>query len=65
MQTRPSPTTSPAGPGELGSSAVEYVGLGALATLLVSGLASALDSGLGDRLGATVVRRLLEAITGG
>lgn len=65
MQPRPSPTPFPAPDGELGSSAVEYVGLGALATLLVSGLASAVDSGMGDRLGATVVRRLLEAIAGG
>jgi hypothetical protein len=49
---------------ERASSTVEYVGLGALAAMLVSGLAAALDAGAGDRLGAAIVRRLLEAIAG-
>ena len=47
---------------ERASSVVEYVGLGALATMLVTGLAAAFDSGAGDRLGAAMLRRLLEAI---
>ncbi len=47
---------------ERAASVVEYVGLGALSTMLVSGLAAAFDSGAGDRLGAAVLRRLLEAI---
>ncbi len=48
---------------ERGSSVVEYVGLGALATMLVSGVAAAIDSAAGDRLGAAIVRRLIAAIT--
>ena len=43
---------------------VEYVGLGALATMIVSAVAAAVDSAAGDRLGAAVVRRLLSAIAG-
>jgi hypothetical protein len=57
----PTPNSSTA---EHGSSVVEYVGLGALATMLVSGIAAALDGGVGDRIGAVVVRRLVEAIAG-
>ena len=53
-------TTSP----EHGSSTVEYVGLGALATMIVSGLAAATDSGVADQLGAAIVQRLVEAISG-
>lgn len=49
---------------ESGSSIVEYVGLGALSALLVSGLAAALDSTAGERLGAVIVQRLIEAIAG-
>jgi hypothetical protein len=49
---------------EQASSTVEYVGLGALAALLGSGLAGALDSTAGDRLGAAIVRRLIAAIAG-
>lgn len=64
MERRSPPTASATDSRESGSSAVEYVGLGSLATLLVSGLASAFDSGLGDRLGAELVRRLLAAISG-
>lgn len=52
-------------PAERASSTVEYVGLGALATMLVSGLAGAIDGSVGERLGAAVVRRLLEAISSG
>lgn len=59
-----SPSRTPR-PSEHASSTLEYVGLGALATMLVSGLAAAFDSGAGDRLGAAIVRRLLEAIGGG
>ncbi|MCB0878443.1 MAG: hypothetical protein KDC46_05625 [Thermoleophilia bacterium] len=56
--------TDPIRQTERASSVVEYVGLGALATMLVSGLLAAFDSGAGDRLGAAIVRRLLEAIAG-
>lgn len=49
---------------ERGSSMVEYVGLGALATMLVTGVAAAVDSAAGDRLGAALVRRLISAISG-
>jgi hypothetical protein len=49
---------------EAGSSMVEYVGLGALSTLLVTGVAGALGSTVGDRLATAVVHRLLEAISG-
>ncbi|MCW2925336.1 MAG: hypothetical protein JWM98_2740 [Thermoleophilia bacterium] len=68
------PPTSPPPPGapvdaarsarERGSSMVEYVGLGAVATMLVSGIATAIDSTAGDRLGAAIVRRLIDAISG-
>jgi hypothetical protein len=50
--------------GEAGSSMVEYVGLGALSTLLVTGVAGALGSTVGDHLAAAIVHRLLEAISG-
>jgi hypothetical protein len=50
---------------EDGSSVVEYVGLGAIAAMLVSGIAAALDSGAGERVGAALVRRLLEVIGSG
>ncbi len=50
---------------ETASSVVEYVGLGALATMLVTGIASALDSGAGDRIAAHIVRRLLDVIGAG
>ncbi|MCW2956437.1 MAG: hypothetical protein JWO69_1306 [Thermoleophilia bacterium] len=43
---------------------VEYVGLGALGTMMVTGIAAAVDSAAGDRLGAAIVRRLLSAISG-
>ena len=49
---------------ERGSSVVEYVGLGAVATMLVSAVAAAVDSAAGDRLGAAIVRHLVEAISG-
>lgn len=49
---------------ETGSSVVEYVGLGAVASMLVGGVASALDSSMGERIGAVLVRRLISAISG-
>lgn len=49
---------------ENASSTIEYVGLGALATMLVTGVAAAFDSSAGDRLGEAIVRRLIEAIVG-
>ena len=65
MSIHPSPSIHGAPPGqERGSSMVEYVGLGALATMLVSGLAAAIDSAAGDRLGAAIVKRLISAISG-
>lgn len=62
----PHPTSPAARPrsSERGSSLVEYVGLGALSTMLVTGIAAALDSAAGDRLGAAIVRRLIGAVTG-
>ena len=62
MPTRSAPHIDP--DHEAASSTIEYVGLGSLATLLVTGLAAALDSAAGDRVAAAVVRRLVEAITG-
>lgn len=50
---------------ERASSTVEYVGLGAIAATLVSGIAAAIDSTAGDRFAAAIVRRLLAAISGG
>lgn len=49
---------------EQASSVIEYVGLGALATIIVSGLAATLDSDLGNRFGSVIVRHLLEVISG-
>lgn len=49
---------------EAGSSLVEYVGLGALSAMLVTGIATAIDSAAGDRLAAVVIRRLLAAVSG-
>lgn len=43
---------------------IEYVGLGALSTMLVAGVAAAVDSVAGDRLGALIVKRLLAAVAG-
>lgn len=50
---------------EAGATLVEYVGLGAVSAMLVSGLTAALDSAAGERLGSIVVSRLLEAIASG
>ncbi|MCW2922432.1 MAG: hypothetical protein JWL76_2306 [Thermoleophilia bacterium] len=49
---------------ERGSSTIEYVGLGSLATMLVTGIAAAIDSAAGDRVAAAVVRRLIAAVSG-
>ena len=58
----PDRTMRPAG--ELASSTIEYVGLGSLATMIVTGIAAAVDSAAGDRLAAAVVRRLIAAVSG-
>lgn len=50
---------------ERGATMVEYVGLGAVSAMLVSGIAAALDSAAGDRIGSALVKRLLEAISEG
>lgn len=50
--------------GEHGSSTIEYVGLGSLATMIVTGIAAAVDSTAGDRVAAAVVRRLIAAVSG-
>ena len=50
---------------ERGATLVEYVGLGAVSTMLVSGIAAALDSAAGDRIGSAIVKRLLQAISEG
>ncbi len=49
---------------ERGSSTIEYVGLGSLATMLVTGIAAAVDSAAGDRVAAAVFRRLIAAVSG-
>lgn len=49
---------------ERGSSTIEYVGLGSLATMIVTGIAAAVDSAAGDRVAAAVVRRLIAAVSG-
>lgn len=49
---------------ERGSSTIEYVGLGSLATMLITGVAAAVDSAAGDQLAAAVVRRLIAAVGG-
>lgn len=50
---------------ERGATMVEYVGLGAVSAMLVSGIAAALDSAAGDRVASALVKRLLEAISEG
>jgi hypothetical protein len=55
----------PPTPRERGATVVEYVGLGALSTLLVSGVASALGSSTGTHLAEAIVRRLVEVISTG
>jgi hypothetical protein len=61
----PSPGRKPRPPArERASSMVEYIGLGAISATLVSGIAAAIDSAAGDRLGAAIARRLLAAISG-
>lgn len=49
---------------ERGSSTIEYVGLGSLATMIVTGIAAAIDSAAGDRVATAVVRRLIAAVSG-
>lgn len=58
------PPPRPSRPRERGSSTIEYVGLGSLATMLVTGIAAAFDSAAGDRVAAAVVRRLIAAVSG-
>ena len=43
---------------------MEYVGLGAVSAMLVSGVAAAIDSHAGDRVATAIVRRLIEVIGG-
>ena len=50
---------------ERAQSTVEYVGLAAISATLVSGIAAAIDSVAGDRLGAAIARRLLELLQSG
>ena len=49
---------------EAGTSVVEYVGLGAVSALLVSGIAAALDGHAGDRIATAIVKRIIEVISG-
>lgn len=60
----PTPDRTMRRPGEHGSSTIEYVGLGSLATMIVTGVAAAVDSAAGDRLAAAVIRRLIAAVSG-
>ena len=48
---------------EAGTSMVEYVGLGAVGTMLVSGIAAALDGHAGDRIATAIVKRIIEVIS--
>ena len=50
---------------ERAQSTVEYVGLAAISATLVTGIAAAIDSVAGDRLGAAIARRLLELLQSG
>jgi hypothetical protein len=49
---------------EAGTSVVEYVGLGAVSAMLVSGIAAALDGHAGDRIATAIVKRLIDVIGG-
>lgn len=49
---------------ERGATVVEYVGLGAVSAMLVTAIAAALDSAVGEQFGSDVVAKLLEAIAG-
>lgn len=51
-------------PGEQGSAAVEYVGLGLVVSMLMAAVASAIDSALGERLASAIVERLVEFVNG-
>ena len=65
MHTNPlQQRTSASRRAERGATIVEYVGLGAVSAMLVTGIAAALDSAAGERLGSKIVARLLEAISG-
>ncbi|MCW2972648.1 MAG: hypothetical protein JWN72_921 [Thermoleophilia bacterium] len=48
---------------EAGTSVVEYVGLGAVGAMLVSGVAAALDGHAGDRIATAIVKRIIEVIS--
>ncbi|MBC7462098.1 MAG: hypothetical protein H7287_12105 [Thermoleophilia bacterium] len=48
---------------EAGTSVVEYVGLGAVSAMLVSGIAAALDGHAGDRIATAIVKRIIEVIS--
>jgi hypothetical protein len=63
-ETPPTPDHVARRAGERASSTIEYVGLGSLATMLVTGIAAAVDSAAGDRVAAAVVRRLIAAVSG-
>lgn len=47
---------------DLGSAAVEYVGLGVVVSMLMAAAASAVDSALGERLATALVERLIDAV---
>ncbi len=63
-ETPPTPDPVTRRDSERGSSTIEYVGLGSLATMIVTGIAAAVDSAAGDRVAAAVVRRLIAAVSG-
>jgi hypothetical protein len=47
---------------EAGTSVVEYVGLGAVSAMLVSGIAAALDGHAGNRIATSIVKRVIDVI---
>lgn len=50
---------------ERGSVSVEYVGLALVVSMLMTAVASAVDSALGERLARAVIERLISFVSGG
>ena len=48
--------------GERGSAAVEYVGLALVVSMLMTAIATAVDSALGDQLAHAIVTQLVHAV---
>lgn len=50
--------------GEHGSAAVEYVGLGLVVSMLMTAVASAIDSSMGEKVASAIVERLVAFVSG-